>query len=120
MLGTGALAWLQGSQACFNWSSGTNRSGEQALTSVGLAVTTPAWAAGLTDMLEQAYRDYRSGKEDAWLPELQGDMGHAQQQAPSSTALVVQASGDPPAHSRLPPVMRAAALRSLKQRQVGQ
>lgn len=69
-------------------------------------------------MLEQAYRDYRSAKEDAWLPELHADMGQTQQQAPTSTALVLQASGGPPAQSRLPPVVRAAALRSFKQRQV--
>ena len=76
--------------------------------------------AGLTDMLEQAYRDHRSGKEDTWLPESHGDLGQTQQQAPTSTALVLPASRGPPVQSRLPPVMRVAALRSLKQRQVRQ
>ena len=74
--------------------------------------------AGLTDMLEQAYRDHRSGKEDAWLPESHGDIGQTQQLAPTSTALVLPASRGPDVQSRLPPVMRVAALRSLKQRQV--
>ena len=99
------------------WVVRDHRSGEEALTSVCKHHT--CMAAGLTDMLEQAYRDYRSGK-DAWLPHLHGDMGQTQQQAPTSTALVLPASSGPPAQSGLPSVVRVAALRSLKQRQVRQ
>ena len=71
----------------------------------------------LTDMLEQTYRDDRSRNEGARQPKSHGNIGHAQQHAPCSTALILQAPCGPPTQSRLPPVMRAAAL---KQRQVRQ